>query len=620
MTRSVGSLVSIVSWCMFALIISGCQNIPGNKSIIKPVDTSSEVQLDYEGLWSRSAFELATEIDAETNPAEARVRRLIAANKLIDNQQIEAARVQLNLINHAHISGYEQTLLDLAESKIAYQRDRSQRAKQLFEQPSLSDNRLKQLPESQFVTAKWLHATTLEQQKSYFNAAMTRIDVSDYIEDELYEQNAQLLWQDLNKTKESKLIEATQSDQSFNRLGWIDLALKANTSEPQVNIEAWQSAWASHPAYEFSEKLLNGELELSPAPTDAFHYGELPESAAKKITVLLPLSGRFAKIGRDIENGIRSAGSSAELVFIDTETLSPEGINQAIQTAASEGSELVIGPLMKSEIEQLQPASIPVIALNKPEHLSSASNVFYLSLDPADEARQVAEAANRKGKNRALILYPETAWGERIAQEFVSHYQGDIIDARAFKKDDNLNSFVKSVLKQHLTEAELREALRSKDSQNLNVNVIFAIGDNNQMRQIKPALNYYYAGAIPVYSVSNAFEQINDYGNRDLRDICLVDAPVIQQAILDPAFIDQAGTRTPAKLRLYALGRDAMLLAQNLGELDNRSQSHLGMTGQLELGYDNSFQRQLEWFSFDNRSLIVDEYKECAIPSSAAMP
>lgn len=56
------------------------------------------------------------------------------------------------------------------------------------------------------------------------------------------------------------------------------------------------------------------------------------------------------------------------------------------------GASIVVGPLLKNNVEALMKSNTPlnVLALNQPETVRSFPNICYFALSPEDEARDAA--------------------------------------------------------------------------------------------------------------------------------------------------------------------------------------------------------------------------------------
>lgn len=85
--------------------------------------------------------------------------------------------------------------------------------------------------------------------------------------------------------------------------------------------------------------------------------------------------------------------------------------------AQRDGASMIIGPLLKNDVEQLYndnagaaaAGTLNVLALNQPEHLQSRPNICYFALFPEDEARDAANHIHQQGRQPPLLLLPRGA-------------------------------------------------------------------------------------------------------------------------------------------------------------------------------------------------------------------
>jgi len=122
------------------------------------------------------------------------------------------------------------------------------------------------------------------------------------------------------------------------------------------------------------------------------------------------------------------------------------------------------------------------------------------------------------------------------------------------------------------------------------VEFIFAPAQANTERLLRPQLRFHYAGDIPTYATSDAFEP-DAKANEELDGLIFPDMPWVLGGDLPDAV--RAATREawpsggPYRGRLFAFGFDAFRLAQALrhrGVTDNVNVE--GLTGRLSLDAD----------------------------------
>ncbi|WP_255574894.1 penicillin-binding protein activator, partial [Citrobacter sp. Colony219] len=116
------------------------------------------------------------------------------------------------------------------------------------------------------------------------------------------------------------------------------------------------------------------------------------------------------------------ANPSAELKIYDT---SSQPLNQILTQVQQDGASIVVGPLLKNNVEELMKSNTPlnVLALNQPESVKNLPNVCYFALSPEDEARDAARHIREQGKQAPLLLIPRSSLGDRVANAFAQEWQ-----------------------------------------------------------------------------------------------------------------------------------------------------------------------------------------------------
>ncbi len=114
--------------------------------------------------------------------------------------------------------------------------------------------------------------------------------------------------------------------------------------------------------------------------------------------------------------------SNVQVKVYDT---SSQPIAQVIQQAQQDGATLVVGPLLKNNVETVANSQTPlnVLALNEPEHIQNHPNMCYFALSPEDEARDAAHHIWDQGKREPLLLLPRNGLGDRVATAFAKEWQ-----------------------------------------------------------------------------------------------------------------------------------------------------------------------------------------------------
>ncbi|MBA2657276.1 MAG: penicillin-binding protein activator [Tatlockia sp.] len=380
--------------------------------------------------------------------------------------------------------------------------------------------------------------------------------------------NRRILWLTLMKLSVEELNTlAVEAADNSEMQGWMKLALLARqkSNDAQItlaNVEQWQNQFQHHPA---------NNLLASPLSSIKPYLHAQPQQVA----LLLPLSGPLAGPGNAIRDGFIAAAATTS-IKVNLYDTAANPVTELYQQALTEGADFVVGPLSKSEVATIAVLEHPVqtLLLNDVETAATA-NAYHFGLSPSNEARQVALKANKKGYKRALIIAPDSAWGNEIVSAFDSQWKsngGIIVDKLAYGANSDLNIAIRDFL--HISESEKREKqvkeLLGRDIQTIprrreDFDLIFLLAYPTKARQIMPLLKYYFAGNVPVYATSTVYGGGPDImKNKDLDGLIFSDMPWV--------FSHQMGVKNwPEQLnsynRLYALGRDSFALATQLNQL-----------------------------------------------------
>ncbi|MGB0747625.1 MAG: penicillin-binding protein activator [Magnetospiraceae bacterium] len=146
-----------------------------------------------------------------------------------------------------------------------------------------------------------------------------------------------------------------------------------------------------------------------------------------RVAVLLPLSGRAAKVGKSILNAAQMAlfefgNTMVELRPYDTRG-TEDGAASAALLAVDEQASLVLGPLFSESVLAVTPilqgAGVPAVAFSN--NMSVADDgIFVMGFLPSQEVDTVVRFAISRGVDRLAILAPDNDYGN-IAVEALSN-------------------------------------------------------------------------------------------------------------------------------------------------------------------------------------------------------
>lgn len=312
--------------------------------------------------------------------------------------------------------------------------------------------------------------------------------------------------------------------------------------------------------------------------------------SVNRIAALLPQSGPLGSVGREIYRGIEAARSTlAPETTVQLYDVSSGNTVGQYQRAVADGADMVIGPLDKDALAQLlaqpQLLSKPILSLN---YLSDnrfiPGALYQFGLLPEDEARQVAEYASARGQRTAILMIPNSNWGDRVGAAFRAAYQargGQVINIQQYP-DAPSNAYMQNV----------QSALAATQGR---ASMVFLAGSPSQARLMRPLLAA-QAPELPVYATSHVFGGRTDPGkDSDLDGIVYTEIPWIMEGL-------QNGTlNNSAFPRMFALGMDSFLISKNLPSIARTPNALVqGKTGNITLSGNRQVQRQLLMATFVN--------------------
>jgi outer membrane PBP1 activator LpoA protein len=441
---------------------------------------------------------------------------------------------------------------------------------------------------------------------------------------DLVKANQQDIWQALSRLSERALQQLRTAPPPDVLSGWMELvqlakAYQLHPATLRQAVRRWQQRYPGHPVQAaLLTDLLTRRVEDILVP--------------KQIALLLPLSGKYARAGEAVRDGIiaayysRDARADQTLRVYDAASTD---VAVLYKQAINDGAEFVIGPLDKHRIEQLvntDDLPVPTLALNYVENEDIPARLFQFGLSPEEEARQVAERTWLDGHVNAAALIPEGPWGERVFRAFASRWQeigGKVVERQNYNASRNdYSTSIRMLL--NLDESRrryrslarlLNQTIKYTPRRRQDIDFIFLAAYPRQARQIRPQLKFYHAADVPVYATSHVFTgNLNPERDRDMDGLIFGDMPWVLvgssthrglRAEVEP-YISRAGNRLQ---RLYALGIDSYNIIAALSPLKKYPyQRYDGETGSLGLDARQRIHRQLTWVRFrSGRPVALDE-------------
>lgn len=598
-----------ISACVLLLILSACA---GTGSAPRPEQGDA---VSAESAFARGAYRQAAEtwqqeaLDAE--PQQAAGKRVRAADSWLLAGEPDRAKNVLRWVNREELLPRDEARLDLVLADLALRSGRPDEAEALLRMaepllPSSSQQRYRNLYESV------LHQLSSPGSREISQAAqmigrMVAYDPATTLE----------LIRSLDYVSSGELAIRANNPRGERQLtGWLDLALviRRNLVIPDritASIAEWK---ARHPYHLLTEQQ---------ALDTWLRYRQL-FSAPHKVAVLLPESGSLKFAGEAIRDGFMSAyldrPRSAEVLFFPTGGDDQSTI-AAYFSALDAGVDLIIGPLRKESVAAmllLAGMSTPVLALNQlPENFEApaglAGRIVGMSLSQEEEAAAAARRAVATNHRRAIVLVPESAWGERIALAFEAeflHEDREIVAAARYQESENDHSAaLERLLKIDESKARMRRlantlqmTLEFEPTRRNDVDMIFLAANATQAKLIRPQLRFHEAGDIPVYTTGRVYTgQPDPARNQDLNGIRFPATPWHLAHSREGDIPGLASLRGGSLGALFALGQDAWNLLPWLELMQKDPDFRFpGRSGHYLSQAGGTLRREPAWAEFRN--------------------
>jgi uncharacterized protein len=399
--------------------------------------------------------------------------------------------------------------------------------------------------------------------------------------------------------------------------GWLELGAIATQAQGvsltgAAEAARWRAKYPNHPGLEVLPQALPSQLP--------------PIAIGGRVALLLPLTGPAAAQAATVRDGFLSAyyllpsATRPELRLYDTGALpGPE----AIAEARAAGSGFVVGPLTREDVAAVAssgPPPMPVLALNfLPPDRPAPAGLYQFALSPEEEARLAARRLLADGHHHGVALIPRGDWGNRVNDAFTRELAaggGSLIAVASYDPaGHDYGNELRDVL--HIDDSNARaQRLQTVLGGKLNFEprrradiqfVFIASASATTSRLIEPQLKYFYAGDIPSYSLSNAYEPDSTSSNQDIDGLMYPDMPwmVSGDGSIDEIrnSIAQAWEgRAAWRSRLFAFGYDAcqLMLAMSAKGRNPLDAQVAGLTGTLHFDPDRRVLRDLIWVQIRN--------------------
>ena len=144
-----------------------------------------------------------------------------------------------------------------------------------------------------------------------------------------------------------------------------------------------------------------------------------PGAGARRVAILLPLSGGNAVLGQAMLRAARLALASPGSPGLDArDTLgTPEGAAEAARLSLAAGDALILGPLTNTETAAVAPiaasAGVAVLAFTS-DSAQARPGVWVMGITAEQQVGRLVAAARGDGRSRFAAVLPEGAFGQAL--------------------------------------------------------------------------------------------------------------------------------------------------------------------------------------------------------------
>lgn len=544
------------------LLLVGCATVSTTSVVLDPAEQNA-LALSADGKYRDAA--MAWQALADTSRSPARDRALVFAADAWDRAGDKDRALQaLAQANRRKLQGEGALLHDLLSAQFMIDAGRGGDAVPLLGQSR--DN----VPTA--LRARWhaLRARAFESAGMLFDAA------------------GEQAWLLQGLSPRERSAGARNIDRQLGRVDSQQLTQRSGSMNPADPLYPFVARELGKRGLPLPFPLPRSGLALTqnfpPAERDGYRPPE-------KLAVLLPASGNLASAGASVRDGILAAYYAEtrrrpEIRFYDSAGTAA-GAQKAAKQAASEGAQLILGPLAREEVNGLMESNdlgIGVVALNRGQNTAPESVNF--ALTPDEEGLVTADRLIDRGLRRVRVFAQRDDNSQRTLVGF----------------REQLRARGGEIVGETLVGDEVGDLAKALQETN-GADAIFLAVKAPAARLIASQLKTSSSSALPRLSTSLILNGASARLDGDLDGIEFPELPWLldqRSNLPDPDDLAKrlSSARGPAQ-RLFAFGMDAWQLAAYLDRLGNDpSFSIRGATGELSMDSFGTVQRNPGWAVF----------------------
>jgi hypothetical protein len=604
-------------------LLSGCGGAPPRHEAIEKAPESAPPQ----------AAQPLDPVDAILRRAErgaperAGPLRIEAATLLLERGENDRARRELASLEPDLLSAQDRVRRALLLSRIALAAKEPGTALALLGDPGLG-TAAAELPREMQVELRRTTALALAASGDALAAAAERAALQPWLSGETERlANARGILELLGTVAMERIEAGLATAQSDDWRAWLELSsilrdMRYSATEQRDRLRQWQQLHGALPALDTAATLAKDVEARLANPA--------------RVALLLPLSGRAGGGGQAVLQGYLaehyrqlSLGEALPQLAIADTRGEPDAFAAAYRRAVQDGSELVIGPLLKEELASLGTGDLPLgptLALNfLDDSQALPGEVIQFGIDSSDEIAQFITSARAAGYTRVLLLADASPRAKRLVDEFTPRWRdaGGLLLGSLYLGD--LNEYRKDLERAMLLDQSRERAdalaritglpLETEPRHRADLELVVLLAEPVASRSVRSLLSFLYAGDLPLWGSSLSHSGNDAPGeDLDLEGLRLIDMPFFGPA--EGELVELAGGPRGGAARLVALGADAARLQPRLRMLAEGGGIGLsGATGELELGAGGRIHRRGAWFGFAQGRLIPVEARARKTPT-----
>lgn len=395
-------------------------------------------------------------------------------------------------------------------------------------------------------------------------------------------------------------------ERTSSAIDWWELAQLIGSSitpnEQHERFEQWKFGHPNHLAARYPP----------------FQYDLARNHSPRRVALLLPQGGSLSSAAQAIRNGFLAAHLSAigsnrnlSVELYDTEEFD---IRLLIDQVIADGVDVIVGPLDKDRVRSLvrgDTLAVPIVALNRvSETAVSNYSSLQMSMVVEDDVTAIAKKLQNMRAERILLVIGQDYWCARasVALKEVLPTNIKIADESLLNDLSEITESVAQLLlvaqsnSRHERIEDLIGEVEFNARRREDIDAIVAFVDYAEFGSVTAALQYHFAGDIPVLVAAPTFrdrEQLVEYENGTF--FTSIPATLYPTSLTHEIY----GSFAEAKelFPLYAFGIDAYRVALNIPTLI-QGDSIFGLTGVLSIRESGVISRQPIWGMVAQHSLV----------------